>query len=83
MAIVLAVIAALAGDRIFATATPIIAGVSIFFLSPLLWTIIEKEGQRGGGVSFYLLIIVFLIAPFVAMFLNSTGKFVIGPKSST
>jgi len=75
-AIVLSVIAALAGDRIFATATPIIAVVNTLFLSPFMWLLIRDH--RGNGVEvFYFLVIVFFVAPFVAMFLNSKGKVVI------
>jgi hypothetical protein len=75
-AIVLSVIAALAGDRIFATATPIIAGVNTLFLSPLMWMFIRDHGGNGVEV-FYCLVIIFFVAPFVAMFLNSKGKVVI------
>jgi dolichol kinase len=77
-AVVLSVIAALAGDRIFATATPIIAGVNTLFLSPLMWMLIRDKNSAGNGVGvFYFLVIVFFVAPFVAMFLNSRGKVVI------
>jgi hypothetical protein len=79
-AIALSVIAALAGDRIFATATPIIAVVNTLFLSPLMWLLIRDKGASNVG-SFYVFVIIFFAAPFVAMFLNSTGKIVI-PGSS-
>ena len=77
-AIVLSVGAALAGDRIFATATTVIAGANSFFLSPFMWMLIRNKGNVESNVrSFSILIAVFLVAPFVAMFLNSRGIFVI------
>ena len=79
-AIALSVIAALAGDRIFATATPIIAVVNTLFLSPLTWLLITDKGESNVR-SFYVFVIAFFVAPFVAMFLNSRGKIVI-PGSS-
>ena len=71
VAIVLSVGAALAGDRIFATATTTIVGVNTLFLSPLMWLLIL---DKGAARSFYILLSVFLIAPFVAMLLNASGK---------
>jgi hypothetical protein len=75
-AIVLAVIAALAGDRIYATATPVIAGVNTLFLSPLMWMLIADKGAKN-VTSFYYFVIAFFVAPFVAMLLNARGKMVI------
>lgn len=76
VAIVLSVGAALAGDRIYATATPIIAGVNTLFLSPLMWLLIRDKGESNVR-SFYIFFAVFFVAPFVAMLLNSRGKLVI------
>lgn len=75
LALILAVISALAGDRIFATATPIIACVSVFFLSPLLSRVLADAPDRRG---FYVLAAVFLLAPFVAMAIHSKGVVRIG-----
>ena len=77
LAIVLAVIAAFAGDRVFATATPLIAGVNTFYLSPSVWLMLEGTKQSGGQGSFYLVAFAFLAAPFVAMALNSSGTIAI------
>src|SRR5436190_20492478 len=75
-AVALSVIAALAGDRIYATATPIIAAVNVLFLSPLTWLLISDHNGRDVP-SFYFQVGVFFVAPFVAMFLNSDRKSVV------
>ena len=73
VAIVLACIAALAGDRIFATATAVIALVNTLFLSPSTW--IMLGGNDPGAHSFMMtLILVGVAFPFVAMALNAAGK---------
>jgi hypothetical protein len=76
VAIVLSVGAALAGDRIYATATPIIAGVNTLFLSPLIWFLIGDKGASNVRF-FHIFFVVWLVAPFVAMLLNARGKVVI------
>jgi hypothetical protein len=70
----LAAIAALSGDRAYATATPLIAGVNTFFLSPSVWMAMEGSRQSGEQTGFVLAILAFLVAPFVAMILNASGK---------
>jgi hypothetical protein len=73
VAVLLAAIAALAGDRIFATATALIAVVNALFLSPSTW--IMLGGNDTGARSFMTVLIVVLGAvPFVAMALNAAGK---------
>jgi hypothetical protein len=73
VAIVLACIAALAGDRIFATATAVIALVNTLFLSPSTW--IMLGGNDPSAHNFMMtLILVGVALPFVAMALNAAGK---------
>lgn len=72
-AIVCAVIAAFAGDRLFGTATALLVAGNIFILSPMTWTAIIGEAQQGGTV-FVLLILAFISAPFLAMLLNARSK---------
>ncbi|HEY6255791.1 MAG TPA: hypothetical protein VIY51_08360 [Xanthobacteraceae bacterium] len=72
IACALAVAAALAGDRIFAVATPIIAGVNTYFLSPAISYVLTQD--RTGQ----LIVLLFLAAPFVAIALNAFGAFRIG-----
>lgn len=43
IAIVLAIIAALSGDRVFATATSLIAGINTFFLSPSVMLVLHTS----------------------------------------
>src|SRR5262245_15708583 len=75
-AIVLAVIAALAGDRAYAAVTPVVAVVNVLFLSPFTWLLISDHGGRGVP-GFYGLVGIFFAAPFVAMLLNAKRKVVI------
>jgi hypothetical protein len=73
IAIILACAAALAGDRIFATATAIIAVVNTLFLSPSTW--IMLGGNDPGAKSFMTVVILVGGAlPFIAMALNAAGK---------
>lgn len=82
LAALLAVVAALAGDRIFATATPLIGFINTMFLSPSTW--IFLGGNDPGAKSFMTTMIVIVAAlPFAAMALNATGKIVIGAKRTS
>jgi hypothetical protein len=73
LAIVLAVVAALATDRMFATAVPLIAGVNTFLLSPSTWFMMLSAADQKGISSQGLTAIIwaFLSAPFIAMALDS------------
>lgn len=73
IAIALAVISALAGDRVFATATALIAFVNTLFLSPSTWILLG--GYDPSATSVITTVIVIGVAlPFVAMALNATGR---------
>jgi hypothetical protein len=78
IAILLAVIAALGGDRAFATATPIIGGLNTFFFSPSTWMMMggQTDAER---TTFVLVILLAIAAPFIAMILNATGKIGVRP----
>lgn len=72
--VLLAVFSAVAGDRIFATATSVIVGVNIFFLSPLsLGVILQSNGLLLG-------VLACLAAPFVAIAINASGTFMLRSK---
>jgi hypothetical protein len=73
LAIVLAFMAALAGDRIFATATAIIALINTIFLSPSTWIMLGASDSNSKSV-LTMIILVGGALPFVAMILNSAGK---------
>lgn len=77
LALIFAAVAALSGDRVYATATPLIAGVNTFFLSPSLWIAMAGSSASGEQTGFVLAIVAFLAAPFVAMILNASGKVVL------
>lgn len=79
IAIICAIVAALAGDRIFATATPLIAGVNTFFLSASVWIMLAQQSSSERS-SFAVFILACVAAPFVAMILNQTGKISIGSR---
>jgi hypothetical protein len=65
IALIFAVMAALAGDRIFATATPLIVLVNTFFLSPMTRAALSGSEQ---------LAVIGSAAPFIAMILNAVGR---------
>lgn len=73
VAVVLACIAALASDRIFATVTAVIAVVNTLFLSPSTWIMLG-----GGDPDARRFVTVVILAggalPFIAMALNAAGK---------
>ena len=79
LALILAAIGALAGDRAFAVATPLIAAANAYFLSPLLW---HAAGQGGSG-GVVLLILAFLALPLVAIGLNANGIIVLDRDRTT
>ena len=82
LAAVLAVIAALAGDRVFATVTALVAVVNTFFLSPLTLAMFIGEGQQEGQPVLLIATIVIFAAPFIAMMLNATGRLALGKTSN-
>lgn len=82
IALILAALAALAGDRAFAVATPIIAAANAYFLTPALWLAMKGLEQSGGSSGLLLLILAFLAAPFVAIALNASGVIVLDRKTT-
>lgn len=80
VAIVLACTAALSGDRIFATATAVIALVNTLFLSPSTWIMLGSN-DPGAKTFMTMLILVGAALPFVAMALNAAGKLTLKSKS--
>jgi hypothetical protein len=71
VAVILAAVAALAGDRIFATATTLIAFVNTMFLSPSTWLSLYTPTYRG-----FMTVMILIIGslPFIAMALNAASK---------
>jgi hypothetical protein len=69
VAIVLACVAALGGDRVFATATPLISAVNVFFLTPSIdfW----ESNHPGSKAQLFTVATLCVAAPFVAMALSS------------
>jgi hypothetical protein len=67
-AILLAIVAALAGERVFSTATSLIAGINTLFLSPAIWAAIK--GSEATTLTMVTLAAV--AAPFVAMMFGKT-----------
>jgi hypothetical protein len=67
LAILLAVIAAFAGDRVYSTATSLIAGVNTFFLSPSVWAMLAGSSQDNSHGGLIALFLACMAAPFVAM----------------
>lgn len=76
IAVLLAYVAALAGDRGFTIATTVIAVVNTVFLSPSTW--IMLGGNDPGAQRFMTVIIIAGIAlPIISIVLNATGKVVL------
>lgn len=82
LALVLASIGALAGDRAFAVATPLIAGVNTFFLSPSTWIHIENARHDSGISALMIGFYVLLAAPVIAIALNASGKVMLDRKTA-
>jgi hypothetical protein len=78
IASVCAVISALAGDRIFAIAAPVITAANLLFLSPSFWYIQNNSSDKTVN---YVVLGVLVGAPFVAMYLCQNGKLRIGSKN--
>jgi len=83
VAIICAIVAALAGDRIFAVITALAAGGNVFILSPLTVAAMMGEGMSQGTGSVFFVVIAFVAAPFIAIWLNASGKVALGQKSTT
>lgn len=88
IALLLACGAALFGDRGFTIATVIISLVAFAFLTPSLW-ITEGLAQIGNAAArsqgaptimnpFVVVSLVLLVAPLLCIFLNSSGRVVLG-----
>jgi hypothetical protein len=74
IALLLAVIAALTGDRVFATITPIVVAINLYFLSPSVWFVCHEVTNCGSMVA---VILAALAAPFGAMAIHNAGLFAI------
>ena len=83
VAILCAVVAALAGDRIFAVITALAAGGNVFILSPLTVAAMMGEGMGQGTAGVLFVVLAFIAAPFIAIWLNASGKIALGEKSTT
>jgi len=73
VAIVLAIVAALLGDKTFATATSLIALVNTFFLSPSTWVFLES-GDRNASIALKAAVFIFCLLPIGAIFLRASRK---------
>ncbi|MBG52183.1 MAG: hypothetical protein CML99_07165 [Rhodobiaceae bacterium] len=84
IAMLLASIAALAGDRVFATISALLAATSLIFLSPAFLATLTAalNVQELSVVAVYLAIFLSPALPLVAMGLNATGRFALGKTGS-
>jgi hypothetical protein len=69
LALVLATIVALAGERTFATVTPVVAFVNTYFMSPFVW-MYWSQASQADRTNTIVIFGIFLLAPFCAMLLN-------------
>lgn len=82
LAIAIATVGALAGDRVFAVAVPVIAFVNFWFLSPSVSIIIHGMSKSAQGAApLYFVAAIFFFAPFVAMYCHSSGFFRLGTRT--
>ena len=82
VAMVLATVAALAGDRVFATVTSLVGAVSTFFFSPTMWLMMAApDSPTGGKTTFFIIVVGVLALPIVGMLLHSSGKLALGQSS--
>jgi hypothetical protein len=84
IALVLATLSALAGDRTFAVAVSAISLVAYVFLSPLMWMANAGANLQENSTKNLLIIIsiVLVAAPVVGIILNVSGKLGIGGRLS-
>ena len=76
LALILAALAALCGDRIFSTTTPIIVAFNTLVLSPM--TLVMFANEKGEGWLLENITVALFLAPFVCMFLNWRGVVKLG-----
>lgn len=82
VALLLAVIAALAGDRDFSTAVMALTVANTLFFSPVTLTALLSSGDQGGQ-GLLAVHIIATILPLAAIILNATGKLVLDSKTFT
>lgn len=70
ISVVLAAIAALAGDRTYATATTLVAFVNTLFLSPSTWLLLSSN-DPGTRFAMMMIILIIVALPFAAMVLRA------------
>ena len=78
IALVLATIGALAGDKVFSLVTVVIGFVNTFLLSPFSVMMLFGAQDQAGNTPLLTVTIVLLVAPIIAIFLNATGRVAIG-----
>ena len=76
-ALILVSIGALAGERALAVATALIVAANLFLFSPVTMAWLTDDGPHNGRY-LWVVIIIFLAMPFIAIALNASGKVVLG-----
>lgn len=82
VALLLAVIAALAGDRAFSIAVMALTVANTLFFSPLTLAALISTGDQG-GLGLLVVHIIAMILPLAAIILNATGKLVLDSETFT
>lgn len=70
LALALAILAALMGDRVFPIVTVLISAINLFFFSPMTWALMAGENQEGKSFFFYMTVAM-MIAPIAAMIMSA------------
>jgi hypothetical protein len=71
IALLLVSIAALAGERVFATVTALLSAANLFLFSPVTLAAVLNTQKEVGLLTG---ILAFIALPFIAMALNASGK---------
>lgn len=71
LALILATVSALMGERAITIATTVVAFVSVIFLSPVIWVAVHAAESSSVRYVAYVLALAFLFAPIVGMIIDS------------
>lgn len=84
LALVLAALGALSGDRGFAIAATLVSGVVFIFLTPSLWAdfAVGDQNVAGNGYLLTTISLVLLAAPLAGIALNASGRLALNKRAA-
>lgn len=81
-ALLIALVAALTGDKGLSIATVVVSALGFALLTPSLWVEAGASSAQGSPPVLRILTIILLLAPVAGMILFSTGKLALGKSKS-